>query len=209
MPAEPNAAPAYHHGDLRRVLVDAATAIVAEEQNWEFSLREVARRAGVSHNAPYRHFPGKLDLLGAIAIKGFVDLRAAMQAAAEQSECIEEALIAIGAAYVAFGLDNPARYRLMFGTALAASRAALPYPVGEAAAGSHAVLLSVIAQGIAEGVFDAPLDDEEAAAIVALAAWANVHGLVLLLLDGLSVVPPVPSLAERVGRILLGGIKRR
>src|SRR3546814_10392930 len=44
MPAEPNAAPAYHHGDLRRVLVDAATAIVAEEQNWEFSLREVARR---------------------------------------------------------------------------------------------------------------------------------------------------------------------
>src|SRR3546814_7208149 len=88
MPAEPNAAPAYHHGDLRRVLVDAATAIVAEEQNWEFSLREVARRAGLSHNAPYRHFPGKLDLLGAIAIKGFVDLRAAMLAAAQQSEGI-------------------------------------------------------------------------------------------------------------------------
>jgi len=52
----------YHHGDLRRTLIQAALELAAEEKDWNFSLREVARRAGVSHNAPYNHFPHKRDL---------------------------------------------------------------------------------------------------------------------------------------------------
>jgi len=61
----------YHHGDLRRALIDTALELITEEQAWAFSLREVARRAGVSHQAPYNHFPEKQDLLSAVAIVGF------------------------------------------------------------------------------------------------------------------------------------------
>ncbi|HUB46245.1 MAG TPA: TetR family transcriptional regulator, partial [Acetobacteraceae bacterium] len=65
----------YHHGDLRRALIETALQLVTEEQDWTFSLREVARRAGVSHRAPYNHFSEKLDLLAAIAAVGFERLR--------------------------------------------------------------------------------------------------------------------------------------
>ncbi len=68
----------YHHGDLRRALIDTALELVTEEQDWTFSLREVARRAGVSHHAPYNHFPEKQDLLGAVAVVGFERLRDGM-----------------------------------------------------------------------------------------------------------------------------------
>src|SRR5271170_5665578 len=71
----PAAARPYHHGDLRRGLLDAASELMAEDQNWTFSLREVARRAGASHNAPYNHFASKNDLLVAIAAEGFKLLR--------------------------------------------------------------------------------------------------------------------------------------
>ena len=70
--------PPYHHGDLRRALIDTALELVTEEQDWAFSLREVARRAGVSHQAPYNHFPEKQDLLAAVAIVGFERLRDGM-----------------------------------------------------------------------------------------------------------------------------------
>jgi AcrR family transcriptional regulator len=72
---------AYHHGDLRRALVQAALVIVTEEQDWTFSLREVARRAGVSHNAPYNHFADKSDLLAAVAAAGMERLGEGMKAA--------------------------------------------------------------------------------------------------------------------------------
>ena len=65
------AARPYHHGNLAPALVAAALALLDETQDWAFSLREVARRAGVSHNAPYKHFPEKRDLLAAVAARGF------------------------------------------------------------------------------------------------------------------------------------------
>src|SRR5271168_5555383 len=61
----------YHHGDLAAALIEAALVLLDETQDWAFSLREVARRAGVSHNAPYKHFPEKRDLLAAVAARGF------------------------------------------------------------------------------------------------------------------------------------------
>src|SRR6201987_3538318 len=61
----------YHHGDLRRAIVSAALEILSETQSVEFSLRELARRAGVSHNAPYKHFADKRDLLAAVSAAGF------------------------------------------------------------------------------------------------------------------------------------------
>src|ERR671933_271680 len=79
-PARP-AAP-YHHGDLRRALIDTALAMVTEEGAWNFTLREVARRAGVSHAAPYNHFEDKLALLAEVAALGFQSLRQTLEAAA-------------------------------------------------------------------------------------------------------------------------------
>ena len=74
MPAKvrPTKPQPYHHGDLRRSLIDAGMALVTENQDWTFSLREIARRAGVSHNAPYNHFADADALLIAIAAAGFL-----------------------------------------------------------------------------------------------------------------------------------------
>src|SRR6204780_5864081 len=110
--------PAYHHGDLRRALIVAALALVTEEQDWAFSLREVARRAGVSHNAPYNHFPEKRDLLGAVAAAGFEALRERMRESVAGMTDPPAALLACVKAYVSAGLENRERYRLMFSTAL-------------------------------------------------------------------------------------------
>lgn len=71
----------YHHGDLRRTLIAAALELAAEGKDWNFSLREVARRAGVSHNAPYNHFAHKRDLMSAAAVVGHEMLRAELKAA--------------------------------------------------------------------------------------------------------------------------------
>src|SRR5271170_5207779 len=117
--AESAVAKPYHHGDLRRALIEAALALLEEEQDWAFSLRHVARRAGVSHNAPYNHFPEKQNLLAAIAVVGFERLRDRLASAAAGTKSPELAVVRIGVAYVHLGVENPALYRLMFGSALA------------------------------------------------------------------------------------------
>src|ERR1700734_2820688 len=108
----------YHHGDLRRALIETALQLVTEEQDWTFSLREVARRAGVSHRAPYNHFPEKLDLLAAVAAVGFERLRDGMLRAMVGIDEPAALLFAICRTYIRLGLENPALYRLMFGPAL-------------------------------------------------------------------------------------------
>ena len=108
----------YHHGDLRRALIDTALELVTEEQDWTFSLREVARRAGVSHHAPYNHFPEKLDLLAAIAAVGFERLRDGMLQRDGRDRRPGGAPCRDRGTYVRLGLENPALYRLMFGPAL-------------------------------------------------------------------------------------------
>src|SRR5271155_1707434 len=112
----------YHHGDLRRALIDTALQLVTEKQDWTFSLREVARRAGVSHRAPYNHFPEKLDLLAAVAAVGFERLRDGLLRAITGIEGSEALLVAVARTYVHLGLENPALYRLMFGAALSDTR---------------------------------------------------------------------------------------
>src|SRR5919204_3914996 len=79
-PARPAAR--YHHGDLRRALIDTALRMVTEEGAWNFTLREVARRAGVSHAASYNHFADKSALLAEVAALGFDSLRQTLEAAA-------------------------------------------------------------------------------------------------------------------------------
>jgi AcrR family transcriptional regulator len=187
---------AYHHGDLRRALVDAALELVTEEQDWEFSLREVARRAGVSHNAPYNHFPEKSDLLAAVAAVGFARLRQRLVSAISGISAQEEALSASGREYVRYGTRNPALYRLMFGPALAGSSVAR-------AAGSEAkaALADIIRKGARAGVF-AVAGDETAIGLATLAAWSAVHGLTMLIIDGLAGPKQMlPEMIERVVQI--------
>lgn len=95
----------YHHGDLRTAVLEAAGKIVEKEGAGGLSVREAARRAGVSHNAPYRHFPDREALLAALAAEGLADLKQALQ---------NQSGRAMAEAYVRFALENPQRFRLMF-----------------------------------------------------------------------------------------------
>jgi AcrR family transcriptional regulator len=199
---------AYHHGDLRRALVLAALALVTEEQDWAFSLREVARRAGVSHNAPYNHFADRRDLLVAVAVAGLEALRERMLAAVAGLDDPAAALVASGQAYVRAGVDNPALYRLIFGSALAA-HGARPAAARAAGARTREVLERIVERGARDRVF-AIADDSNALAIATLSAWSAMHGLTMLAIDGFADLPlSADALAARIGQTVLNGLRPR
>lgn len=158
----PQKAP-YHHGDLRAKLTQAATEILEEQGVTALSLREVARRAGVSHNAPYRHFADRDALLAALAAEGFARLGDVLEVA--------QGPRARGEAYVRFALEHPERFRLMFGGLL---RLDAHPGLGAAAARIYDGLVRAFA----------PLAGPQGAPFAAAAAWSLVHGLTQLLLDG-------------------------
>jgi AcrR family transcriptional regulator len=95
----------YHHGDLRAALLATAAEMLETQGLASLSLREVARRAGVSHNAPYRHFPDRESLLAALAAEGFEQFGDALEKRPRRE---------MGEAYVEFALEHPQRFRLMF-----------------------------------------------------------------------------------------------
>ena len=189
----------YHHGNLRRALIDAALDLLNEGQNWDFSLREVARKAKVSHTAPYNHFAGKHDLLEAVGAAGYDRLRERMQEAAAHASDTASALKAIGVAYVLFGVENPAHYRLMFGAALAAHKNKATSVIEQSGAATKAVMTGIIRQGAESGLFDVHLENTSALDMVVLSAWSLVHGLTMLLIDGLATPAPIlPPAAEQI-----------
>lgn len=107
----------YHHGDLKRALTDAALGLVTEKGPRGFTLREVARRAGVSAAAPYRHFADRAQLLAAVATQGFVQLHTALSDTAGATDLTRQALD-MGRAYVRWAVDHPDYYQVMFGSEL-------------------------------------------------------------------------------------------
>ncbi len=111
----------YHHGNLREALLEASIRLIAEVGPTAFTLREVARRAGVSHNAPYRHFRDKEDLLGAVANEGFKELTQAMldEAALKSNRDALYRLRGAGLAYVKFALRRPEHFAVMFDAPIA------------------------------------------------------------------------------------------
>lgn len=149
----------YHHGDLRASVLATAGKLIEKEGLAGLSVREAARRAGVSHNAPYRHFPDRDALLAALATEGFADLGKALENRFGRE---------LGEAYVRFALAHPERFRLMFGGQLALDR----YPELRAQAeATHGRLTAAFAGLGAEAKF------------AAAAAWSLVHGLANLILD--------------------------
>lgn len=189
----------YHHGDLRRALIEAAVEILRAEGNADFTLRELARRAGVSHAAPYKHFADKGELLGEVAALGYSALAEAMRGAAAGEDDPVEALVAIGAAYVGFGVRNPAHFRLMFAPMATERRS----PVARTAAGGAWEVLAGAIGRCAEAGMLRPGDPRDHA----LAAWSMVHGLATLTIDNLARFPAddVAS-AERAAAFAVRGL---
>jgi AcrR family transcriptional regulator len=173
----------YHHGDLRRVIVRAALEILSETQSLDFSLRELARRADVSHNAPYKHFADKRELLSAVSAAGFEMLTKRMAREIGRHGNARHQLVAMLRAYIDHGVENPALYGLMFGGYLTGPNHGRPAIELAEAEKTKALLAGVIAAG---GLGRAiPDTNERKIAGAILACWSLVHGLTLLLADGL------------------------
>lgn len=183
----------YHHGDLRRALVETAVRLAEEEGVEALSLRELARRLGVSHAAPAHHFPDRLALLVAVAIDGFEQLAAGMEAAAATHAPGPGRLVAAGEAYLRFALDHPAVLQIMFGPEVSGMKVR-PQPLREAGDRARRVLDGTVEAiaGLPPRVPGTPRDPFVEAR--SFAAWALLHGAARLWIDG-----PLRASMERRG----------
>jgi AcrR family transcriptional regulator len=162
----------YHHGNLRRTLLDGALHLFAERGGVDFTLRELARAAGVTHNAPYRHFASKAELLAALRSEGLELLAGAARSAVAGADPSPQARVqALGEAYVRFALEHPHHFRLVLSTE--AER-------GGAGSLAFEMLQAALDDGRASGAARNDLTARE----LALVAWALVHGLASLLAAG-------------------------
>ncbi|OLE24568.1 MAG: TetR family transcriptional regulator [Actinobacteria bacterium 13_1_20CM_3_71_11] len=182
---------AYHHGDLRRALLAAAIEAIGEHGPAAVSLRDLARRADVSHAAPAHHFGDKAGLLTAVAIEGFTLLARTLRETGERTGSFLE----IGVAYVGFAVDHPAHFAVMYRPDLyhADDPAIL-----DARAAARAALRGGLAMLGQRGNTGDP-------AVAALAAWSTMHGLATLWLSGSLPDPPGDdprAVARAIGLVL-------
>jgi AcrR family transcriptional regulator len=166
----------YHHSNLREVLLASAVQLIAEAGPSGFTLREVARRAGVSHNAPYRHFQDRDALLAAVAAQGYLELNNAMIEAADQASDPLNRLKRAGLAYVAFALRRAEHFTVMFETDLSKES----YPEAEAASG---LAFSTLV-GLVEGAQSSRQMMAGDSLQLAFLAWSMVHGIAKLAITG-------------------------
>ena len=198
----------YHHGNLRQALIDEGTQLLDRDGATQFSLREVAKAAGVSHGAPYRHFPDRTALLEAIAAQGFANLTAACQTAvATHPDDPRRQLLMAGRGYVDFAMAHPGVLHLMFGGGIQLESAGAELQQAWDQAGSH--LVGILDNGCRKGIYRA-----ESAENLTMAAWSMAHGLSLLLSSGpLQDVRHDPGLLdqlfESVGTTLFEGLLAR
>ena len=190
----------YHHGDLRPALLRAAARLLRDGGTDALTLRALAEAVGVSRTAPYRHFKDKADLLVAVAAEGFERLRDTLHAVEPADLDGLEPFEAMGVAYIQFAVENPAHYRLMYGREALVRR---EIPVLQSAADAiFDEVVALIATLQASG--NLRTDDPEALAYV---AWATVHGLASLLVDGQIEQPDdIEALARLATRTLLDGL---
>jgi len=179
---------AYHHGDLRAVLLEASLALIEKEGIAALSLREVARRAKVTHGAPYHHFPDRSALLATIAEDGFRRLGEALSGAVGAARDPGARYFACGVAYVDFAVRHRGYFQVMFRPELAPPDL---YPaVGEASTAAFDVLVRVIEECQRANV--APPGDPFAMAVT---SWAMAHGLAALSVEG-PLAHGMPGLGE-------------
>lgn len=166
----------YHHGNLREALLQGAVRVIAEVGPAAFTLREAARRAGVSHNAPYRHFQDKGALLAAVAAQGFRELTSAMQDTAERPSKALDKLKQSGLAYVAFAIRRPEHFTVMFDAPVIAGKD--PEYLQASQEAFH-TLVNYIRNSQEAGQLPAGNTLERA-----LYAWSLVHGIAKLAVAG-------------------------
>lgn len=190
MTAHPNT---YHHGDLRTALIESALRILEAEPVEAVTLRRLARDTGVTHAAPYHHFPDRRTLLGAVAARGFQDLHDAMTAETGGSDDPFTRLRAAGTAYVTFAVEHPELFRLMFSGRWKDSA---DHPeLREAATRAFDALQGLLAVALPDGYERSDL------VTPARAAWALVHGTAILLIDGGIDTPPGLSPREAAAQL--------
>jgi AcrR family transcriptional regulator len=167
-------------GGLRRVLIDVALELVEVSGTRGLSWREIARRANVSHTAPYRHFANKEELLAAVAEQGFRSLTERMTAEmARARDDVARRFEAMAIAYVEFAAENPAHFRVMFG------RDVPDFSKHAGLREAHDVTDGLFRAGVADvlkqaGEIGVEIDVDH----FALMAWSLVHGLASLTVDG-------------------------
>lgn len=171
----------YHHGDLRTSLL--ATAMSMLEAGEPFSLRAIAREAGVSPTAPYRHFTDRDALESALAAQGLRDLKTDLTEGRALPTTSQE-LGELAVAYVGFAMRRPALFRLMFGNACDEGNAERVQAAGEI----HDLLAIAMTQVFPEADADA----------LASAGWAFAHGMAYLHLDGKLQADSFDEIADRV-----------
>ena len=198
----------YHHGDLRHSLLAAAEALLARKGVAELSLREVAKAAGVSHAAPYRHFRDKRDLIEALAAEGFRYLtRASREIEHKYPRQPEKQLIELGWKHFYLALEKPAIVHLLFGDVLSLKNAGKE--LREAAQEAIESLVRIVKNGQKAGLYK-----KTNAHILALAAISMVHGFSLLVISGRIPPPlsgrlPIKFLGKALADILLHGMLKR
>jgi AcrR family transcriptional regulator len=168
----------YHHGDLKNALIKAGVEILSKEGIEGLSLRKVAQRAGVSHNAPYSHFPDKQSLIAAISTEGFKQLYTELDAAASSYPDDPKRQLQEGAwAYVQFAIKHTDTFKIMFSSALEKEK---EYPA-----------FVEISQKTFDRVVDivkacqtANILGPASAEAMAVSVWGQVHGIVSLVLEG-------------------------
>lgn len=183
----------YHHGDLRSALLAAVRGIIRDKGVGALSLREAARRAGVSHSAPAHHFGDKLGMLTAFAIQGFEEFRRRMQEVLESTDDATEAFNGIGLVYLDFAVSEPEWFDVMFRSELHDKDDPAFHQAAVTAFGvlTHAVETLCEVSGVEA------LDAEK----IAIDAWAKVHGLATLWRDGalqMFVDQPLEELAREI-----------
>jgi AcrR family transcriptional regulator len=168
----------YHHGDLKNALIKAGEEILSKEGVRGLSLRKVAQRAGVSHNAPYSHFPDKQSLIAAISTEGFKQLYSALDATISSYLDDPKRQLQEGAwVYVQFAMNNTDTFKIMFSGVLEKEK---EYPAFVEI--SHRTFERVV--DVVRTCQEVGLLRSTPAEIMAVAVWGQIHGIVSLILEG-------------------------
>lgn len=168
----------YHHGDLKNALIQAGVEILAQEGVDGLSLRKVAQHAGVSHSAPYAHFPDKQSLIAAISTEGFNQLHTELEAAiSPYSKNPKKQLLEGAKTYVRFAEENTDTFKIMFSGVLEKEK---DYPSFVEISSKTFKLVVEVVQACqnADILPTAPAD------LMAVSVWGQVHGIVSLALEG-------------------------
>lgn len=194
----------YHHGDLKEAIINSAQRILKEQGADALSLRVIASDVGVSHMAPYAHFKNKKELFQAVAASGFNQLADSMTESSLNLTKAQDLILAYGATYVEFAIENPQLYRLMLGQVETGGRRNLKDKDTIDISLNGSLVSSELGAGsrrsfvLLQEAFSLVQTNDTQSKIKAQAsgAWAMVHGMAALLIEGHIHIPKSLTVKE-------------